>query len=306
MAQHIVAATWPGTSDLTNQTFPGSCPGRALTTGSNDSQTVKPRCRTHTDKSTMHGATLVDNEHSTDDAPAPWQPIPPNERRVLGVLVEKAKTTPGSYPLSLNGLTTGCNQKSNRDPVLTLDGDDVEDALESLRSKKAVAEVHGDGRTVKYRHYMKDWLGVDGTELAVMAELLLRGAQTVGELRGRAARMCKGQLPDMATLRPVLQGLVEKNLVVELTPQGRGQIVTHGLYSESELARVKRDMGSSAAVESDSRPAATVAASSTDNATSPPSENADDSVIAKMQEEIQQLRDDVKELRSELDDLKSS
>ena len=155
---------------------------------------------------------------------------------------------------------------------------------------------------------MKDWLGVDGTELAVMAELLLRGAQTVGELRGRAARMCKGQLPDMATLRPVLQGLVEKNLVVELTPQGRGQIVTHGLYSESELARVKRDMGSSAAVESDSRPAAAapVAASSAVAAATPSSESIDGSVIAKMQEEIQQLRDDVKELRSELDDLKSS
>ena len=168
--------------------------------------------------------------------------------------------------------------------------------------------MHGDGRTVKYRHYMKDWLGVDGTELAVMAELLLRGAQTVGELRGRAARMCKGQLPDMATLRPVLQGLVEKNLVVELTPQGRGQIVTHGLYSESELARVKRDMGSSAAAaaESDSSPAAPspVAASSAVAAANPSSENLDGSVIAKMQEEIQQLRDDVKELRSELEKLR--
>ena len=248
---------------------------------------------------------MENDEQATDDAPALWQPIPPKERRVLGVLVEKAKTTPGSYPLTLNGLTTGCNQKSNRDPVLELDSDDVEDALESLRAKKAVAEVHGDGRAVKYRHHMKDWLGVDGTELAVMAELLLRGAQTVGELRGRAARMCKGQLPDMGTLRPVLQSLVAKKLVVELTPAGRGQFVTHGLYSESELARVKRDLGSSASSESTSDSASASASSASSSVASVAKSPGADDVIAKMQQEIQRLRDDVEELRSGLDDVRS-
>ncbi len=249
---------------------------------------------------------MENDEQATDDTPALWQPIPPKERRVLGVLVEKAKTTPGSYPLTLNGLTTGCNQKSNRDPVLELDSDDVEDALESLRAKKAVAEVHGDGRAVKYRHHMKDWLGVDGTELAVMAELLLRGAQTVGELRGRAARMCKGQLPDMGTLRPVLQSLVAKKLVVELTPSGRGQFVTHGLYSESELARVKRDLGSSVSAEPISSASASSAASTSASPTAAVAQSTtNDDVIATMQEELQQLRNEVKELRSELDDVRS-
>ena len=248
---------------------------------------------------------MENDEQATDDAPVLWQSIPPNERRVLGVLVEKAKTTPGSYPLTLNGLTTGCNQKSNRDPVLELQPDDVEDAMESLRAKKAVAEVHGDGRSIKYRHHMKDWLGVDGTELAVMAELLLRGAQTVGELRGRAARMCKGQLPDMGALRPVLQSLVAKKLVVELTPAGRGQFVTHGLHSESELARVKRDLGSMTSSESKPGASSASASSAAGSAAAVAQPAANDDVIARMQEELQQLRNEVKELRSELDEVRS-
>lgn len=164
-----------------------------------------------------------------------WTILPENERRVIGVLVEKAKTTPDQYPLSLNALMNGCNQKSNRDPKMDLDLDDVEDALESLRQRGAVGEIHGGGRVAKYRHYLKDWLGVDGTELAVMAELLLRGSQTVGELRGRAARMAGGQLPDVSALRPVISSLTAKGLVISLTPDGRGQIVTHSLYEPIEM-----------------------------------------------------------------------
>ena len=234
------------------------------------------------------------NETEAEQPAAPWQPLPPNQRRILGVLVEKAKTTPAGYPLTLNSLTTGCNQKSNRSPVMDLDADDVEDSLEKLRALRAVAEVHGDGRTVKYRHHMKDWLGVDGTELAVMAELLLRGAQTVGELRGRAARMCKGQLPDMAALRPVLQSLVEKNLVVELTPAGRGQMVTHGLYSESEMERVKRDLANT--------PPAS-APSSVPSATTRPAISSGE--LQELRDEVQQLRAEIKELRSEIEDVRS-
>jgi len=189
------------------------------------------------------------------ETPEPqWTTLPPKQRRVLGVLVEKAKTTPSAYPLTLNGLTTGCNQKSNRFPTMDLSADDVDQALDTLRDAKAVAEVHGDGRTVKYRHYMKDWMGVDGTELAVMAELLLRGAQTVGELRGRAARMAKGQLSGMSDLRPVLDNLMRKKLVVPLTSAGRGQIVTHGLYSESELQRLRNEHGGGQVVAAPSGP----------------------------------------------------
>jgi uncharacterized protein YceH (UPF0502 family) len=166
-----------------------------------------------------------------------WKPLNPTQRRVVGVLVEKAKTTPEQYPLSLNGLTTGCNQKNNRQPVTELSSDQVQEALEELRELGAVLEVQGTGRVAKYKHCLYEWLGVDKVELAVMAELLLRGEQTVGELRGRAARM--EPIGDLQALRPILQSLKEKGLVRELTPEGRGQLVTHNLYKDRELAELQ-------------------------------------------------------------------
>ena len=155
------------------------------------------------------------------------------QRRVVGVLVEKAKTTPEQYPLSVNALTAGSNQKSNRFPQMNLDTEDVEIALDELRGLGAVVEVQSGGRVPKYKHTMYEWLGVDKTELAVVAELLLRGAQTVGELRGRASRM--EPISDLTALQPLLSALREKQLLLELTPSGRGQVVTHALYEEDEL-----------------------------------------------------------------------
>lgn len=112
------------------------------------------------------------------------------EARVLGVLVEKAYTTPGQYPMTLNALTSGCNQKSNRDPLTEFDEDDIQDALDHLRSKQFVREVYTSGsRVAKFRQVAKEVLSIDGPALAVLAELLLRGPQTLGELRGRAQRM---------------------------------------------------------------------------------------------------------------------
>jgi len=114
----------------------------------------------------------------------------PNECRVLGTLIEKALTTPGQYPLSLNGLVTGVNQKNNRDPVVEIDEDDALRAVDGLRSKGLASSVSFTGsRVEKYRHNAGDTLGVRAPELALLAELLLRGPQTVGELRGRASRM---------------------------------------------------------------------------------------------------------------------
>src|ERR1700676_3813314 len=121
--------------------------------------------------------------------PPQWKPLSALDRRVIGVLVEKAKTTPEQYPLTLNSLVTGCNQKNNRDPQMNVQVEDVEEAIERLRAFGALVEVQGSGRVPKYRHMMYDWLGVNKVELGVMTELLLRGAQTEGELRGRAARM---------------------------------------------------------------------------------------------------------------------
>ncbi len=161
-----------------------------------------------------------------------WQPLESVHRRVLGVLIEKAKTTPDSYPLTLNSITTACNQKSNRKPQMQLEAEDVTQALDDLRELGAVIEVHGDGRVTKFRHQAYEWLGVNKVELAVLAELLLRGEQTVGELRGRAARM--EAIKDLSELRPILASLGQKGLLLELTPPGRGQVVTHGLYPDDQ------------------------------------------------------------------------
>jgi uncharacterized protein YceH (UPF0502 family) len=127
-----------------------------------------------------------------------WKPLDARQRRVLGVLIEKAKTTPAAYPMSVNAIVTGCNQKNNRDPITTLDDFGVEKALDELRNLGAVSEVDWLGRVSKYKHHAYEWLGVTRPELAVLAELLLRGAQQLGELRGRAARM--EPIADLAAL----------------------------------------------------------------------------------------------------------
>ena len=183
---------------------------------------------------------MNESQHSAadDETSAAWQPLTAFDRRVVGVLIEKAKTTPEQYPLTINAVRVGSNQKSNRHPVVAYEADDVQDSLDRLRGMGAVVEVFGSGRTARYRHAMYEWLGVDKVELAIVAELLLRGPQTVGELRGRAARMEK--IADVAALRPLLASLKEKGLVVSLTPDGRGHVVTHGLYPPEEMAAVRR------------------------------------------------------------------
>ena len=139
--------------------------------------------------------------------------------------------------------------------MMDLEEHHVEDALEGLRKAGAVTLIQGDGRAEKFRHHAYDWMGVDKVELAVMAELLLRGAQTLGELRGRAARMepIKGQ----AELQPVVDTLVERGLVIYLTRPGRGAIVTHNLYQPQELQKVQAEHGGAAPVPSPAPAAAT-------------------------------------------------
>ncbi|HUE70500.1 MAG TPA: DUF480 domain-containing protein, partial [Pirellulaceae bacterium] len=174
---------------------------------------------------------------ATESATKKWQPLNSRQRRVLGVLIEKAKTTPDAYPMTLNGIVTGCNQKSNREPVMELTADDVAGVLEELRGVGVVTEVQGQGRVAKYRHHGYEWLGVEGLESAVMTELLLRGEQTLGDLRARASRM--GAISDQAALKQIADSLLAKGLMIELTAPGRGQIVSHNLYEERELAQMK-------------------------------------------------------------------
>jgi uncharacterized protein YceH (UPF0502 family) len=112
------------------------------------------------------------------------------EVRVLGSLIEKDITTPDYYPLSLNALVNACNQKNNRDPVMALHEDAVRAALESLQAQRLAGPASGaDSRVTKYEHRLQEVFNFDRRETAILCVLLLRGAQTPGELRGRAERM---------------------------------------------------------------------------------------------------------------------
>jgi len=185
-----------------------------------------------------------------DTTPLPpphWEALPPLERRVLGVLVEKQKTskTADSYPLSLNALTTGCNQKSNRDPLLDLTDDEVEEVLSALQKKGLVMRMTG-GRVDRFRHLLYEAWTSNGPQLAVLAELLLRGPQTKGELRGRAGRM--DPIDTLDVLDEVLRPLAERRLVVYLgPPDRRGTTLSHGFHAPDELARLKTHAANSPA-----------------------------------------------------------
>lgn len=116
--------------------------------------------------------------------------LTPIETRVLGSLIEKDITTPDYYPLSLNALVNACNQKNNRDPVMTLDETAVREALATLQEKRMAGPASGaDSRVTKYEHRLQEVFNFDRREIAIVCVLLLRGPQTPGELRGRGERM---------------------------------------------------------------------------------------------------------------------
>jgi len=241
---------------------------------------------------------------STPATDRTWVPLTYRERRVLGVLVEKAKTTPEYYPLTVAAIVTGCNQKSNRDPVVTFDADDVEDILTGLRKKGAAVMVEAGGRVVRFKHTLYDWLKVNKVELAVLAELLLRGPQTEGDLRARASRM--EPLNDLPALQAVLDGLVPRGLVVYLSPPGvkRGVVVTHGLYPPEELEKVRQSSASQAAVDEEPERPARAASPRPEPgaAASPPGWVAE---VAALRAEVESLRGTVAAVAAELRALKS-
>jgi uncharacterized protein YceH (UPF0502 family) len=132
----------------------------------------------------------------------------PIEVRVLGALIEKDITTPDYYPLSLNALVNACNQKNNRDPVLTLDEDSVRNALASLQDHKLAGPASGaDSRVTKYEHRLQETFNFTRGETAIICVLLLRGPQTPGELRGRTERMHRFETLDevQSTLQRLMQ-----------------------------------------------------------------------------------------------------
>ena len=145
-----------------------------------------------------------------------------NERevRVVGSLIEKQVTTPDYYPLTMNALVHACNQISNRDPVVQYDERQVEEAVDSLRLKNLVYIFYGaESRVPKYKHMMREVLGLAPPELAALCVLMLRGAQTVGEVRGRTGRLY--EFADLREAEATLEGLTQRDepLVVKLPRQ---------------------------------------------------------------------------------------
>ncbi len=167
-------------------------------------------------------------------------PINEIETRILGALIEKELTTPEYYPLTLNSLTNACNQKSNRDPVMALEESDIIRGLDRLRSK-GIARLSGSGgRVPKYCHTLGEKFAPP--ELAILAELLLRGPQTLGELRSRGERMAS--FADIAAVEESINELeqFEQQLIVLLPrqPGQKEQRYAHLLSGEPVAAAVER------------------------------------------------------------------
>jgi len=140
--------------------------------------------------------------------------------RVLGVLIEKELSTPEYYPMTVNALTNGCNQKSNRDPVMALQESEVQDALDELYQHKLAGHASVAGsRSMKYRHAATEHWGLDGKQLAALACLLLRGPQTIGEIKGRTSRLA--EFEDLDDTADALRALRDNDppLLVQLPVQ---------------------------------------------------------------------------------------
>jgi len=195
------------------------------------------------------------------------------EVRVLGSLLEKEITTPEYYPLSSNALLNACNQKSNRDPVVHFDDDTVERVLYTLRDKGLLLNITGAGsRVPKYGHRLSEKLNLGRRELALLCELMLRGPQTLGELRTRAERM--HSFDDLAEVESVLEHHMTK-LVTKL-PRRPGE-------KEARYAHLLAGAPEAAA---------------------PSAEAPTDSVAPARADRISALEAEVAQLRRELDDLK--
>ena len=177
---------------------------------------------------------------------SPQLELNPIEVRVLGSLIEKDITTPDYYPLSLNALVNACNQKNNREPVLTLDENSVRDALSSLQERHMAGPASGaDSRVTKYEHRLQEVFNFDRREIALVCVLLLRGPQTPGELRGRSERMYRFETLD--EVQSALQKLMDRQpplaAVLARQPGTKESRYTHlfsGDYTPSATTLLER------------------------------------------------------------------
>jgi uncharacterized protein len=202
--------------------------------------------------------------------------LSPEELRVLGCLLEKQRTTPDTYPLSLNALRAACNQSTNREPVVAYDEATIRDALDRLRRRgfTRLTSYHGS-RTAKYRHLLDEALQIGPEEQALLAVMMLRGPQTPGELLQRTERLF--HFPDSAALQAVLERLIERELAAryDRRPGQREERFGHLLGAEAEA------------------PDATAPAP-------PPPAPRDDDRLDRLERELAELRAEVAALREEL------
>ena len=203
------------------------------------------------------------------------------ETRVLGSLIEKDITTPDYYPLSLNALVNACNQKNNRDPVMQLEEDAVRQALETLQEKRLAGPTSSaDSRVSKYEHRLQEVFNFTRGETALLCVLLLRGAQTPGELRGRTERMHRFE--DLTEVLPTLQRLMQREpplaKILPRQPGTKESRYMHLLSGDTEDASVARAPS----------PAFVSSAS------------ADGGRLARLENELADLRNDVSDLKQQL------
>lgn len=205
-------------------------------------------------------------------------PLTDVEVRVLGALAEKAMTTPEYYPLSLNALVNACNQSSNRDPVVQYDEETVTRAIEGLRRRALVRAIKkADARVTKYQHLMGESWDLDARQVAVLCVLMLRGPQTVGELKARTARLAEST--DVSEVESALNGLAERE-------------------GSPFVARLPRRPG-----QKEARYAQVLAGDVTDPAPDAPEVRLPDEAdrVSALEERVKDVMKDVADLRAQLE-----
>jgi uncharacterized protein YceH (UPF0502 family) len=213
--------------------------------------------------------------------------LTPTEARVLGALVEKEVATPDYYPLSLNALLNACNQRSNRDPVMDLNEDEVRDALVGLQEHRLAGPAQGaDSRVSKYEHRLGEAFNFSRAETALLCVLLLRGPQTPGELRGRTERMHRFE--EIGDVLGGLQKLMEREppLVAVLPRQPGTKESRYAHLFSGEVAASATTIGTAAGLPARK-----------DN------DGADDDRVARLEADVVELRKEVAALRLKIDDL---
>lgn len=209
------------------------------------------------------------------------------EARVLGALIEKDITTPDYYPLSLNALVNACNQKNNRDPVMTLDEDAVRQAMSSLQQRRMAGPASGaDSRVTKYEHRLQEVFNFDRREIALICVLLLRGPQTPGELRSRSERMYKFETLD--DVQSSIQKVADRQpSLVRILPRQPGTKESRYMHLFSGDAGIPSEP-----VDSNRTPP------------SPSTSTLDQGRIEALESQVAALRQEVAELRKQLQEFR--